>query len=418
MIINNTHVQGIYNYVESLEYELGDFVIKDNCIYICTAKFPTNNINNTVSGQNPIEHPENFEVYLANKVASLEDYINYINGNSTEDKYISNYTLSAILQKQFFGLNESGIITESVLFDSDENIAIYSTNIAKALSTSDTDSSVLDRILNAPTLNNGVIKVSPTLPQVENVFLNSLSNSNYIILRQYTYDNIAEIYTDSNNISDSSSYLRYRVQELINPINGNSYCRYCIGKKLNEVDSITGDNLWEFSSTNISPWRSLLEVNKGTSESYSDRLTEMHTFYTAKLNNYTTELSQLRSLYRTAIIWSTSGTGTTSINNIKFEDLGILNSSSIINKTIPIQIIIGSVTISSITRLYTTTVDLAEAITISPETKIYYVSSDMNINISVSINTTEYKNSTLQVSLSGGLSNYYIKDISCRKKYE
>ena len=50
MILNNTHVQGLFLYSEETEYEKGDFVVYGNTIYICTAKNPTNKTNNTVSG--------------------------------------------------------------------------------------------------------------------------------------------------------------------------------------------------------------------------------------------------------------------------------------------------------------------------------------------------------------------------------
>ena len=64
MILNNTHVQGMFLYSEETEYEKGDFVVYGNTIYICTAKNPTNKTNNTVSGVIPEESSDNYSPYL------------------------------------------------------------------------------------------------------------------------------------------------------------------------------------------------------------------------------------------------------------------------------------------------------------------------------------------------------------------
>ena len=64
MIINNTHVQGIFLYSKDIEFEKGDFVVSGDCIYICTAENPTNTTNNTVSGIEPSTDLKNFNTYL------------------------------------------------------------------------------------------------------------------------------------------------------------------------------------------------------------------------------------------------------------------------------------------------------------------------------------------------------------------
>ena len=415
MIINNTHVQGMYKYSDSLEFELGDFVVKNNCIYICTAKYPTNEIISTVSGQNPDEHPENFDIYLANKVASLEDYINYINGNSTEDKFISNYTLSSILQRQFFGLDDSGLIVDSILYDSnaalDENKIIYSSRLESALSYLDADSNVLDRILNAPTLNNGVVKISPTLPEVEEVFLKTLKlkenydeENNFIILRQYTYDNTTENYT--NPIDLTKSYRRYRVQELVNPLTGSTYCRYSVGEKSADIiDPITKENLWTFR--NSSNWRSLLETLYKEEDAYNTRLTEISNYYQSRLSRYEDRLNSLESLYRTAIIVSINNIETVSITFL-LSDVGIENINTF-NRAMPVQVLIGTID-DGISKLFTTTVDIMEA---KDSDRFYYVSNEVSLNVTISNDLEK----TVTISINGGVSNYYIKEISYKKIY-
>lgn len=415
MIINNTHVQGMYKYSDSLEFELGDFVVKNNCIYICTAKYPTNEITSTVSGQNPDEHPENFDIYLANKVASLEDYINYINGNSTEDKFISNYTLSSILQRQFFGLDDSGLVVDSILYDSnatlDENKIIYSSRLESALSYLDADSNVLDRILNAPTLNNGVVKISPTLPEVEEVFLKTLKlkenydeENNFIILRQYTYDNTTENYTSPIDLT--KSYRRYRVQELVNPLTGSTYCRYSVGEKSADIiDPITKENLWTFR--NSSNWRSLLETQYKEEDAYNTRLTEISNYYQSRLSSYENKLNSLKSLYRTAIITSINNIVTASVT-FPLSDVGIENINTF-NRAMPVQVLIGTIN-DGISKLFTTTVDIMEA---KDSDRFYYVSNEVSLNVIISNDLEK----TVTISINGGVSNYYIKEISYKKIY-
>lgn len=122
MILNNTHVQGMFLYSEETEYEKGDFVVYGNTIYICTAKNPTNKTNNTVSGVIPEESSDNYSPYLGDKLNNIEEYFNYINHSEEEqgkeDKLITAHLLSQILSTYMIGFDEKGIISEYVYLNS------------------------------------------------------------------------------------------------------------------------------------------------------------------------------------------------------------------------------------------------------------------------------------------------------------
>lgn len=242
MIINNTKsVTGIFKYDPEAEYEKGDFVVYSGCMYICKAV-----TSDTISGVAPDTDPENFVIYLGDQVASLDEYYNYIKKSQGEiekdledkvvDKYISMPLLSLILNKMYFGLNDSGVITNYVNTSEDFSV--------KDLDTLD-ESTPLISIIKAPELNNGVLRVKRDLNEIsllvpqfsdtddEYKSYYSQSHKDYLILKQYTYD---------SDPGEGEKISRYRVQELIDPIYGNTYYRYTIG-------NITSSNNYDFSDS-------------------------------------------------------------------------------------------------------------------------------------------------------------------------
>lgn len=243
MILNNTHVQGIFMYKSDIEYEKGDFVVSGNSIYICTAGNPTNTENNTVMGKDPAEDSENYTIYLGDSLDSIEEYFSYIEDPNPEknDKVLTAQLLSEILNTYMIGFDEKGIIGEYVY--SDGGGISVSSGLSKFLDGTE-DSAVLDNILKIGSINNATFKVSRSLEQIKDIFPvlykeGSISPEDleYLILRQYTYTNG----TDPNSVDSSL----YRVQELVDPVQGLTAYRYAKGVGNNE----SGDQFdWEITS--------------------------------------------------------------------------------------------------------------------------------------------------------------------------
>lgn len=219
MIINNTHVQGIFLYSSDIEYERGDFVVLNNILYICTAENPTNTETFTVMGRNPESDKSNFTVYLGDRIESAEDYFKYVeNPNDYDDKYVSSHSLTRILSYYMSGFNEKGIISSFI--DYDGSNYSYSSDLSKYLEGVTNDP--LNVILEAEDLNNAIFRISRNiisgtlLPEIdpEKIEGFNANDLNGVILKQYTY-------YDSGNQG-----VKYRVQELIDHVNAVVLYRY------------------------------------------------------------------------------------------------------------------------------------------------------------------------------------------------
>lgn len=223
MIINNTHIQGIFKYDPELEFERGDFVIYDDVLYICSAQNPTSS-EYTVKNKIPAEDTDNFRIYLGDKSSSIEEYDKYVSGEdiSGKDKYITAQVLSAIMGRYLFGVNDRGVITESI-----SNSSLFSSKLSEVLSGNGGEElGILEKILINPDLNFAFIRVSADVEDLKVYFGDPKTEDEVILLRQYTISS-----------GDGSNY---RVQELLNPIKGMVAYRVTSG----------GDY------TNVSDWRS------------------------------------------------------------------------------------------------------------------------------------------------------------------
>lgn len=209
MLINNTHIQGIFKYSSSIEFEEGDLIMSGSYLYICTAEYPTNKENNTVQGQSPEDHPENFRVYLGDKIIEVQEYLNYVEGLETEDKYISSRVLSGILNHYLFGVSERGIIKDYVSYDPKNKSYGFSQDLSDLISGENFNDGVLGIILKEESLNNALVSISTSLPEIINIYGEEITKQDQVILRQYTY------YKDYNTLD-----CLYRLQELINPVSG------------------------------------------------------------------------------------------------------------------------------------------------------------------------------------------------------
>lgn len=208
MIINGAHIQGIFKYSNGLSFERGDFVIYDGIIYTCTAENPTDSYLQVVENQLPPQHPENFKVYLGDKVASVEEYLRYVNSpEDNEDKYISSHTLAGILNHYMFGLGERGVIKEYVQYNNSSGLSITQ-GLGDLIGNGVSEDGVLGEILKSKTLNNAVVMISAELPEI--YALDGNPGTKYILLRQSTY---------------SEPGGEVRIQELINPVRGKVWWR-------------------------------------------------------------------------------------------------------------------------------------------------------------------------------------------------
>lgn len=277
MILNNTHIQGMFLYSNETEYEKGDFVVYGNTIYICTAKNPTNITNNTVSGIIPENNSDNFSPYLGDKLNSIEEYFNYINNDNREkdDKLVTAHLLAQILSTYMIGFDEKGIISEYVYLNSDSSLSI-SNELSNFLKGKGINSeNVLNMILNTSEINNAIFKISRNLPEIEEIIYNSVSDiypedSTYIILRQYTYTN------------DPKSDSIYRLQELIDPIG--STVRYRYGKGNYISGELSFDSVTSWLPNSID--KSWMENIKKLEKLYTDKIKELENIEKSLVNNF------------------------------------------------------------------------------------------------------------------------------------
>jgi hypothetical protein len=281
MIINNTHVQGIFLYSSDVDYERGDFVVSGDSIYICTASNPTDTLRNTVSGIDPsTDTTGNYKMYPGDKISTAQEYYDYVNNrlywnykNTKEevesaleveagtliikgtvtsrdalptrfleegdvyrvgtdstgyeyayipykiDKYISGNVLNQILQDSFFGVNEEGVITNYVYTNTDdEGNEILEYSIGGSLANIE-DNKILNAIMKSPDLNNGMFNVSRALSEIA-AYVNRGANTESVLVKQYTY------------LDTSGGNKRVRIQELVDPSLGSIYYRWSEGISL------------------------------------------------------------------------------------------------------------------------------------------------------------------------------------------
>ena len=265
MILNNTHIQGLFIYSDDIEFEKGDFVVYGNTIYTCIAGNPTNSSNNTVSGKNPSTDPENFAPYLGDKIDNINDYFDLISdaeSSSNKDGILSVHLISQILNSYLLGMNEKGIISEYLYNGNEDNDVLFiSSGLSNFIESKDKES-ILDRLITSD-INNAVIKISRDLPEIKDL-LPSIENKDiiftkeklsYVILRQYTYSTSEETYS--------------RLQEIIDPAFAITMYRSGDGV-MTEDGKISISDIGEFK-------RSYLEIN------FMDNVRKLQKVFTDKI---------------------------------------------------------------------------------------------------------------------------------------
>lgn len=282
---NNRCVTGFYIWSNAAEYTKGDFVVEGECIYRCVED---------VTGTKPSEDREHFQIYPGEMISSADDYFKFVeeSKNDTvsppEDKFISMHALYDILQRLYFGIDINGVVNNYVLKKEDgiDFLVNGVTDLDKA-------EQPIDVILQSPTLNNGVLKVSreffPGLfisqdklsSEVKNYYSIAEDNST-IILRQYTYDYVPK----------DGETVRRRTQELIDPVFGDMFARYIDIKKEKDKDGK------EKSSQFTSEWKRL-SIGSGNNWSINTVMNTLHNTYQEMYKSYREGLSKEGSYFKT-----------------------------------------------------------------------------------------------------------------------
>ena len=173
MIINNTNVKGIWAYSDGLVFEIGDFVVKGDQIFICNVPGATGD---------PEENPDLYSRYPGNMVSDLEEYKRIIDDpEGSEDLYISSKLLHAVLQDTYFGLGDSGIIDSRIEADG---------SLRGQIASLKGEGNTLDLLLTSKSFNNGVVLVSRNLQDIQNVI-----GEVEPVKKEYIYEIVPEVCT-------------------------------------------------------------------------------------------------------------------------------------------------------------------------------------------------------------------------------
>lgn len=211
-------IQGIFKYDPTVIYEVGDFVIDGECIYICKVGLESVDLGISPATCNK------FQSYPGSLITDINEYEEYLESpNGKEDKYISSNVLSGILQQMYFGFGDSGVI-ESYISVSGTKINLDTK--LKSLIGDITDNAKdlpLYLLIREPSLNNAYVQVSRELAEIKDLVGTGESNC---LLRQYTYSDLSRLEESETGIPQ-----RIRVQELVDFENGVSYFRYIILKR-------------------------------------------------------------------------------------------------------------------------------------------------------------------------------------------
>ena len=245
MIVGNKSIPGIFLYSDDVEYETGDFIVKDSKIYICTPKQ-----GNSIVGKDPAIDKENFSNYLGgNDPVTWEDFKNqfdnYTETITNDNKVVTGTSLSNILKKLVFGINSDSIIDESI---SPITVGIQNILTSHGYSGNNPIDLIDYFILNGdiPEFNNLTIRVSRDLLKT---VLPSIGDSNNIesksvILRQYTYYEDVSIMGNEVNTTKN----KIRIQEIIDHVLGVCFYRYYrFGNEYELDNTINSPSSWKIS---------------------------------------------------------------------------------------------------------------------------------------------------------------------------
>lgn len=278
MLINGKRITNIYKYSDEYYFTKGDFIVSDKgVLYVC--------ILDADPGTS-LSDGSHFKVYLGNQTASFSDFSEYLkNPGEGNDLYINMHTLSEILQRMYFGLSDTGVIS-----------GYFRSFSETSLSDLDSTKSPLDAIMTAPELNNGIIRITRDLvggllsgELVEtgkyNFFKDAIlpdsSDDDYLSIRDIV---ILKQYTYGNKSSETGETIRGRVQEIVDPIFGTTYYRSSYGSLV--------DSEWNYGKT--TQWKASL-VGEDIVEK---QLSALQNQYDSLKKTYDSNLSALSSKFK------------------------------------------------------------------------------------------------------------------------
>jgi hypothetical protein len=369
-------------YSETAEYEKGDFVVSGSTIYVCSPQSGSS----TVQGEDPRDS-KNFTAYLGEQMTSLQDYLEFVEAGGGKDKYISLEFLPAILNSYNHGVTGKGIIGSGVTWNEEKGIYEVIIDGIPEKTKYVNPKTVLADILLDPDINNGVFRISRSLPEV--VAYLSLPSSlvtsrtstldkESCVLRQYTYT--------------GSTGIKVRIQEVIDHIDGQIY--YRSGTLDSSVGSLV-DSGWRCATTG--------------SEGLRDKANKLFSLYASRIKSIEALGESLRRNFRYHLASITQGSVVT-LQNASPAISGYLKTDNISE----ISYIGVNILVSTGTGIYE-----SHDFSFDPQSEIktYKITTGVTASIQVSYDDTTTKTSgRIKITLTGDGAS--IKSVWYQEFYE
>ena len=385
MLLNNSHVRGIFKYSDDIEFEKDDFVVDGNCIYICKSSKP-------IKGERPsldISHLYYLE-YPGDKIASADEYYSYLTAierqEQVDDKYISAQTLCEILENMYFGFGDNGTIYDHVLYNPNTGIEYCIRGVREILDYSTPN--VLDLILRKNNLSNGLIRISRNLPEIRDLVMDdSASDSDVVILKQYTY-------------LDSNDFVPYRVQELMDPEKNRLYFRFSKGEALE-------DGGIDFTDAVVSQWKNLYSSNEDAIE----KLNAIEEYYNQKIQEEEEKVARIsgKYCYREVEASEYNHLGESTVYLRPGETRDIKSVGRFDNKPCLLNILIKTQASRNVFRNYSLVIDAKDACDSVTNSESYLVGDGINL-VATFDGSESIQTLTLTVSGGGIIKNIYYRD--------
>lgn len=385
MLLNNSHVRGIFKYSDDIEFEKDDFVVDGNCIYICKASEPVKGVKPSLD----ISHLY-YSEYPGDKIASAAEYYSYLmateRDEQAEDKYISAQTLCEILENMYFGFGDNGTVYDHVLYNPNTGIEYCIRGVREVLDYSTPN--VLDRVLRNNSLSNGLIRISRNLPEIRDLLMDdSASESDIVILKQYTY-------------LDSNDFIPYRVQELMDPEKNRLYFRFSKGEALDEGGV-------DFTDAIVSQWKNLYSSNEDALE----KLNAIEEYYNQRIQEEESKVARIsgKYCYREVEPSEYNHLGENIVYLRPGETRDIKSRESFNTSPCLLNILIKTQASSGVFRNYSLVIDAKDACDSVTNSESYLVGDGINL-VSTFDGSGSIQTLTLNVSGGGVIKNIYYRD--------
>ena len=385
MLLNNSHVRGIFKYSEDIEFEKDDFVVDGNCIYICKASEPVKGVRPSLDTSHLY-----YSEYPGDKIASASEYYSYLmaaeRDEHAEDKYISAQTLCEILENMYFGFGDNGTVYDHILYNPNTGIEYCIRGVHELLDYSTPN--VLDRVLRNNNLSNGLIRISRNLPEIRDLVMDdSVSESDVVILKQYTY-------------LDSNDFVPYRVQELMDPEKNRLYFRFSKGEALSEGGV-------DFTDAIVSQWKNLYSSNEDAIE----KLNAIEEYYNQRIQEEESKVARIsgKYCYREVETTEYNHLGESTIYLRPGETRDIKSRESFNTSPCLLNILIKTQASSGVFRNYSLVIDAKDACDSVTNSESYLVGDGINL-VSTFDGSESIQTLTLTVSGGGIIKNIYYRD--------